>query len=429
MTSRQRSDWSSDPVLIKRQSYSLINRNAWADDEDINQIHQKKTSFAWTSLFKCCIIGSLLAGIGLAIVLALWLTTKTTATGTLVVATSYSNSSSSLSESTSIPTSFNTPSAATLPSSSSSATASTTTTAFDSCDNLRWNQTGQIVAGTTQGSSANQLKNPSCLYIDNNNTLYICDHDNNRVQKWSQGATTGTTVAGSSTCSQGSTSTLLKNPIDLTFDNNGFMYVVDNGNNRVQRFAPGSTSGTTVAGTTASTNALTDLKQPTAIDIDSNSNLYILDMGNTRLVEWAPNATSGTLLISGNTLNNDYDIRLAPNSSNEIYISDQDGHAIYLWTFGASTPSIAYQTVNDGQNNFNNPEGMVLDPYGNLYVADRDNNRVVMYCANSTVGIVVAEDNNSVPSLKKPVALGFDSDLNLYLVSTDSDQVVKLPRI
>ncbi|CAF4177925.1 unnamed protein product, partial [Adineta steineri] len=65
----------------------------------------------------------------------------------------------------------------------------------------------------------------------------------------------------------------------------------------------------------------------------------------------------------------------------------------------------------------------------NLYVADTDNDRVVMYCVNSTVGIVVAEDNNSVPSLQKPVAVAFDSDLNLYLVSTDSDQVVKLSRI
>ncbi|CAF1187321.1 unnamed protein product [Adineta steineri] len=135
-------------------------------------------------------------------------------------------------------------------------------------------------------------------------------------------------------------------------------------------------------------------------------------MGNTRLVEWAQNATSGTLLISDNSLSNDYDILLVPNSSNEIYISDQGGHAIYLWTFGALSPSMTLQTVNDSHNTLNNQMGMVLDPYGNLYVADTGNNRVVMYCANSTVGVVVAEDNNSVPSLKKPVALAFDSDLN-----------------
>ncbi|CAF4145638.1 unnamed protein product, partial [Adineta steineri] len=306
----------------------------------------------------------------------------------------------------------------------------TTTTAYNSCNNLRWNQTGQIVAGTTSGSNADQLKNPSSFYIDNNNTLYICDHDNHRIQKWVQGASTGTTVAGDSTCHPGTTSTYLKNPTYVTFDENGFMYVADTDNNRVQRFTPGSTTGTTVAGTTSSTTALTDLKQPTAIDIDNNSNLYILDMGNTRLVEWAPNATSGTLLISASSLNNVYDILLLPNSPNQIYISDKGDHAVYLWTFGASGPSQTFQAVNDSQHNtLNNAMGIVLDPYGNLYVADSDRDRIVMYCANSTVGIVVAQNNNSVPSLKSPVALAFDSDLNLYMLSTGSDQVVKLPRI
>ncbi|CAF4009455.1 unnamed protein product [Adineta steineri] len=248
--------------------------------------------------------------------------------------------------------------------------------------------------------------------------------------KWIQGAITGVTVAGDSTGNQGSTSTLLNNPIDLTFDQNGFMYVVDYRNYRVQKFAPGSTSGTTAAGITGSySSALTNLNQPSAIDIDNNSNLYILDMNNKRLVEWAPNATSGTLLISDSRLNNAYDVLLAPNSSNQIYISTQLNHAIYLWTFGASTPSMTLQTVNDIQSTLGNPMGMVLDPYGNLYVADRNNDRVVMYCANSTVGIVVAEDNNSGPSLREPMALAFDSELNLYVVTENNDQVVKLSRI
>ncbi|CAF0802198.1 unnamed protein product [Adineta steineri] len=496
MANPRYSDWSSDPTSITHRSQSSIECNVWTDDDDNNQIHQKKTSFAWTSFFKYCTVGSLVGGIGLAIVLTFWLTSKTTATETLVVTTSSPNSSNSLSVSASIVTASNTPSAATLSSLSTVQAevhqqaplqlvqvdqqavlqvvqarvhrhqhqqallqqavqlarhqqhiyrkmhddlltvfiyfylATTTTTAFSSCNNLRWNQTGEIVAGTTiQGSSANQLRNPSCLYIDNNNTLYICDQNNNRIQKWIQGGATGMTVAGSSTGSSGSTSILLKNPIDLTFDQNGFMYVVDSNNNRVQRFAPNSTNGTTVAGTTGYSSALTGLNRPSAIDIDNNSNLYILDMGNTRLVEWAQNATNGTLLISDNSLNNANDILLVPNSSNQIYISDQFDDAVYLWTFGASAPSMTYQTVNDSQNNLNNPEGMVLDPYGNLYVADRNNNRVVMYCVNSTVGIVVAEDNYSVLSLQKPVALAFDSDLNLYVVTENNGQVVKLSRI
>ncbi|CAF4123727.1 unnamed protein product [Adineta steineri] len=126
MTNPQYSDWSSDPVPIKRQSYSLIKLNAWADDDNNNnQIDQKKTSFAWCWCLKCGIIGSLLAGIGLAIVLTFWLTSKTTATETLII--SSFDSSSILSTSTSIATSSNTPSSSTAASTSTSAPTSPST--------------------------------------------------------------------------------------------------------------------------------------------------------------------------------------------------------------------------------------------------------------------------------------------------------------
>jgi sugar lactone lactonase YvrE len=271
------------------------------------------------------------------------------------------------------------------------------------------------------------------LYIDANDTLYICDYNNNRIQKWVQGATSGVTVAGSSTGAYGSTSTLLHSPIDLTFDNNGYMYVVDYNNNRVQRFPPNSTSstsGVTVAGTSGYTNALTDLNHPTAVDIDNNSNIYILDMGNKRVVRWAPNATSGTVLISDNNLDNSFDILLVPNSLNQVYISDQHEYGVCLWAFGASSPISTLTNVNDStHNSLNNPEGIALDPYGNLYVADRDNDRVVMYCPNSTAGIVVAIDSGGANSLQHPVAVAFDSNLNLYVATKDNGQVMKLSLI
>ena len=158
------------------------------------------------------------------------------------------------------------------------------------------------------------------MYIDSNNTLYICDNGNNRIQKWLPGATSGTTVAGSSSDNNGASSILLNQPIDLTFDQNGYMYVVDYYNDRVQRFPPNSTIGTTVAGTTGiSSNALADLNRPTAVDVDNNSNIYILDMQNERVVQWAPNATNGTMLISDNRLLNSYGLLLAPGSSNQVY--------------------------------------------------------------------------------------------------------------
>jgi sugar lactone lactonase YvrE len=267
------------------------------------------------------------------------------------------------------------------------------------------------------------------LYIDGNDNLYICDSGNNRIQKWLQGAANGTTVCGSSSGSSGTTSTLLDNPMDLTFDNNGYMYVVDYGNNRVQRFAPNSTNGTTVAGTITSSAALTSLYQPTAIVIANDFNIYILDMGNTRVMKWAPNATSGTVLINAGNLVNSFDMLLAPDSSNQVYISDQDDQGVCLWAFNASSPVITLTNVNGSSpNSLDNPQGIVLDPYGNLYVADRNNGRVVMYCANSTMGIVIAQ-NLGGTTLQDPMAIAFDSNLNLYVLTKDHGQVMKFSRI
>ena len=283
------------------------------------------------------------------------------------------------------------------------------------------------MAGTgSETTNSNGFQKPSWLHVNANGTFYVCDQQNNRVQMWTNGAKNGTTVTGSSASVQSSTSTLLRQPLILTFDNNGFMYVNDQGNNRVQRYSPNSLNGTTVAGQAGGgSNALNGLHNPTGIDVDDNSNLYIADTGNNRLMLWTPNATNGSILISNNLMRNVYGLVLASGSSNKVYLSSQGQHSIYLWTFNASAPNVTLTQVDDNPNTLNNPSGIILDPYGNLYVADKENNRVVMYCVNSTVGITVVGGSGSTPTLDHPIAIGFDSNLNLYVGTDDGDNVVR----
>ncbi|CAF3934666.1 unnamed protein product [Adineta steineri] len=125
MSNPRYSDWSSDPVSTTHTSHSSIERIVWTEDDDSDRIDRKKTSFGWCWCLKCCIIGSLLAGIGLAVVLTFYVTSKTTATEALILATSSSGSSSSLSVSTSIVTS---PSSSSTVSTTSTSTSISTTT-------------------------------------------------------------------------------------------------------------------------------------------------------------------------------------------------------------------------------------------------------------------------------------------------------------
>ena len=107
------------------------------------------------------------------------------------------------------------------------------------------------MAGTgVQGSASNQLYYPFGIAIDSSNSLYVADWQNNRVQKWPVNASVGTTVAGQANGTSGSSSSYLTTASDVILDSSGNVYVADMGNSRIQFWSNGSTSGTTIAGTT-----------------------------------------------------------------------------------------------------------------------------------------------------------------------------------
>jgi hypothetical protein len=142
---------------------------------------------------------------------------------------------------------------------------------------------GVLVCGE-YGSQSYQFKLPQGLFVDTSasNTFYVADTYNHRIQKWLPGATDGITVAGQ-TAVPGSGLNQLYNPVQLTLDNNGAMYIVDNGNNRIMLWTLGSTSGVLIAGTNTYGTLPNQLNNPRRIRFDSSGALIIADSGNNRI--------------------------------------------------------------------------------------------------------------------------------------------------
>lgn len=101
----------------------------------------------------------------------------------------------------------------------------------------------------SSNTAANNLFYPFGLHVDSSNTLYIADWNNNRVQKWLYGASNGITVAGQANGATGSNSSFLSSATGVAVDSSGNVYVTDVGNARIQLWSSGATSGTTIAGT------------------------------------------------------------------------------------------------------------------------------------------------------------------------------------
>ena len=141
------------------------------------------------------------------------------------------------------------------------------------------NGSGQLVAGgNNEGSQAHELKNPRGIFVDEKFNLYIADQSNNRIQKWSAGATKGITVAGNEDGSSGNNLSCLHGPSSVILDRMGRIYVADTGNGRVVRWLPNATSGHCIVGCPPLKGLVHEnMQKPTRLKFDSQGNLYVSD--------------------------------------------------------------------------------------------------------------------------------------------------------
>ena len=116
---------------------------------------------------------------------------------------------------------------------------------------LRWNITSITVAGKAgvRGNASNQFYYPWGLAVTYENTLYVADRSNHRVQKYLRGSLNGTTVAGQANATTCSSYQCLWNPTSIALDNNENLFISEELNHRVVLWKKDATIGELVAGT------------------------------------------------------------------------------------------------------------------------------------------------------------------------------------
>jgi hypothetical protein len=105
-----------------------------------------------------------------------------------------------------------------------------------------------------------------------------------RRRRLSRSAYTSTGVSGTN----GSTSTLLNNPLSIVLDSYNNMYISDTANHCIQLFLAGQSNGTTISGVTGSPGtSATQLNNPYWAILDSQLNLYVADNNNNRVQKFS----------------------------------------------------------------------------------------------------------------------------------------------
>lgn len=109
---------------------------------------------------------------------------------------------------------------------------------------------GTVVAGGNgRGLSSTQLIYPVSIYLDTaSNSLFISNFLGHNIVRWVLGANSWTWIVGRANGIASSTPTLFLNPVAITFDPMGNLYVADAGNHRIQLVMYNETIGKTIAG-------------------------------------------------------------------------------------------------------------------------------------------------------------------------------------
>ncbi len=254
--------------------------------------------------------------------------------------------------------------------------------------------------GNGAGATTDKLHYPNGIFLDAVNNVYIADQQNHRVQKWAPGALVATTVAGGN--GQGGADNQLDNPQGVFVDINGNVFVADFGNNRVQKWAPGAFAGTTVAGGNGLGSADNQLGGPTDIFVDGSGSLLIVESNNNRVSKWREGGDAGLIVAGGNGSGVGANQLNGPSSlfvdiSGAIYVADAGNNRVQKWlpraAAGATVAGNSAGTAGAGSAYLANPKGIWVDGLGNIFIADEGNARIQVWAKGGVSGTTVASSS------------------------------------
>lgn len=209
-----------------------------------------------------------------------------------------------------------------------------------------------VAGGRCQGSNADQLNNPNGVFVDKDDNIWVSDASNGRLQKFAKGSRDGVTIGAE-----------LPNaptfPVNSFVNKNGDVYVADYFAGKVKLLKNGGVEWINVAGQ----NNELDLVR--GVWVDKSGNVYCTQYGFF---------FNGIFELDGMVL------KYPPNSSAFEIVAGHNG-------------------IGSALNQFSQPTSVMLDDYGNIYVADGTNDhglqnaRVMKWAPGATEGVIVAGGN------------------------------------
>ncbi|CAF1633182.1 unnamed protein product, partial [Adineta steineri] len=226
----------------------------------------------------------------------------------------------------------------------------------------------RVAAGNgTEGSASNQLSSPRGIFVDVNLDLYVADCYNHRIQLFQSGESKGIIVAGNKSLDPTIT---LDCPSGIILDAEKYLFIVDNNNHRI---VGSSLNGfRCLVGCYGVGSQSNQLDSPFSFTFDRSGNMFVIDQHNDRIQKFqyiedsCMNTSSAvqTVYASKLTTNSSTYLRSCARSSSYYQAIQVNVHRSGLYTFFSKSKMDTYGYIYKDYFNPSNPdENRLTDGY------------------------------------------------------------------
>jgi sugar lactone lactonase YvrE len=309
-----------------------------------------------------------------------------------------------------------------------------------------------------QATSA-QLNRPRGVAVDAQGNVYVADEGGHQVRKVSGGNITtvaGTGVVGYSGDGGQATSAQLNGPVGIALDAQGNLYISDRDNHRIRKVSGGiitTVAGTGVQGYSGDGGQATSaqINSVYGIALDAQGNLYLADYGGNRVRKVSSSGTISTVAGTGvagfsgdggqaTSAQVSGPIGVAVDPQGNLYIADLNNNRVRK----VSSDGIINTVAGTGTTGFSGDGGqatsaqisagdVTLDAAGNLYIADFSNSRIrqvtggiITTIAGTTKGFSGDGGPASSAQLSTPAGLTVDGQGSLYVTDVLTHRLRKI---
>jgi DNA-binding beta-propeller fold protein YncE len=236
----------------------------------------------------------------------------------------------------------------------------------------------------SEGIEPGQFKKPRNLAIAPDGTLYVADTENHRIQHLSQDGTVLHIWGSFADAAQGSApGGTFNEPWGIAVDQEGFVYVADTWNHRIQKFTPNGEFILTW-GYFGQAETPQGYWGPRGLAIDKNNRIYITDTGNKRIVVFDANSNFITEFGLSGYLPGEFNepVGVAIGSNGELYITDTWNQRVQVMAIDANNifqPVRQWDVVGWFGQSLDNKPYITADNSGNIFISDPESYRIIEF--------------------------------------------------